>query len=148
MNISKAVNYNKDFYLWALQTAQLIRENKFNEIDKEHVAEEIESMGKSDKRELVNRFALLLAHLLKWMFQPERRGNSWKYTIKEQRFEIAELLEDSPSLKKEIDAQLGYAYQKALVIAIKETGLAPDTFPENCPFTFEETLDHNFLPAI
>lgn len=138
--------YDKDFYAWALHSAELIREGKFSEIDTEHLAEEIESMGKSDKRELVNRFAVLLAHLLKWQFQPGRRGNSWKYTIQTQRFEVNELLEDSPSLKYEIDKKLEHAYEKALLIAINETGLNQEIFPNKCPFPLEQALDADFFP--
>lgn len=138
--------YEKDFYAWALHSAELIRQGKLAEVDLEHIAEEIESMGKSDKRELVSRFAVLLAHLLKWQFQPERRGNSWKYTIKTQRFEVTELLDDSPSLKYELDKQLEHAYEKALLLAVNETGLSQDTFPDSCPFSLEQSLDSNFFP--
>jgi hypothetical protein len=138
--------YDKDFYAWALHNAELIRQGKLSEVDLEHVAEEIESIGRSDKRELINRFAILLSHLLKWHYQPERRGNSWKYTIKTQRFEVVELLKDSPSLKYELDKQLYYAYEKALLLTVEQTGLSQDTFPITCPFSLNQALDNNFLP--
>lgn len=138
--------YDKDFYAWALQSAELIRQGRFSEIDLENVAEEIESMGRSNKRELISRFAVLLAHLLKWQSQSERRSNSWKYTIEEQRFEISDLLEESPSLKYELDKQLEHAYQRALLIAVKETGISKAMFPKSCPFSLEQSLDPNFLP--
>ena len=138
--------YDQDFYSWILHNVALLRAGKFAEVDIEHVAEEIESMGKSDKRELISRFAILLAHLLKWKFQPERRGNSWKYTIEEQRFEIADLLEESPSLKYELDKNLDHAYQKSLLITVKETGMSKKTFPESCPFSLEQSLHFDFLP--
>ena len=138
--------YEKDFYSWICHNVALIRAGKFSEIDAEHVAEELEDMGKSEKRELTSRFAILIAHLLKWGFQPERRGNSWKYTIEEQRFELTDLLEDSPSLKYELDKQLGHAYQKALLIVIKETGLPKKTFLVHCPFSLKNILDQSFLP--
>src|SRR5262245_16613266 len=99
-------SYSKDFYAWALYNAELIRQGKFTKIDSENIAEELESMGKSERRELINRFAVLLEHLLKWQYQPERRGKSGKYSIKEQRFKIKILLDDSPSLNHELDAQL------------------------------------------
>ena len=143
MNTQK--EYEIDFYSWTLHSAQLLREGKFSELDIENVAEEIESMGKSDKRELISRFALLLSHLLKWQYQPERRGNSWKHTIKNQRLEVKELLKDSPSLKYELDKQ-EYAYEKALNIAIEETGLSENTFPKNCPFSLEQCFNDQFLP--
>lgn len=146
MTFRNSHNYDKDFYAWALNNAALIRSQQFSKVDAQHVAEELESMGKSERRELINRFALLLAHLLKWLHQPERRGNSWKYTIKEQRFEVNELLEDSPSLDHQLDEQLVYAYKKALLTAIKETGLSLDAFPEVCPFSLAEVLEENFFP--
>lgn len=145
MDMKTEREYEKDFYSWTLHSAKLLRDGKFSEVDIENVAEEIESMGKSDKRELISRFALLLSHLLKWQYQPERRGNSWKHTIKNQRLEVRELLKDSPSLKYEIDNQIEYAYEKALNIAIEETGLSESTFPKNCPFSLEQCLDNEFI---
>jgi hypothetical protein len=138
--------YEKDFYAWSLHNAALIREGKLSEVDLEHVAEEIEDMGKNNRRELISRLAVLLAHLLKWKFQPERRGNSWKYTIKRQRFEVRDLLKESPSLKHELDKKLNYAYEKALITAVEETGLSQSAFPETSPFSLVEALDENFFP--
>lgn len=146
MNAKVQHEYSKDFYAWALHNAELIRRGKLSEVDLENIAEEIESMGKSERRELINRLAILIAHLLKWHFQPERRGNSWKYTIKTQRFEVTELLNDSPSLKYELDKQLEHAYEKALLLAVNETGLSQDTFPDSCPFSLEQSLDSTFFP--
>jgi hypothetical protein len=138
--------YEKDFYAWIRHNVALIRAGKLSEIDSEHVAEELESMGKSDKRELISRFAILLGHLLKWKFQPKRRGNSWKYTIETQRFDVSELLSDSPSLNYELEKQLQHAYEKALLIASNETGLAQTTFPKICPFSLKESLNAEFFP--
>ncbi len=142
----KLSEYHQDFYQWTLHNAVLIRQRKFSELDIDHLAEELESMGRSDKRELINRFAILLAHLLKWQFQPERRSNSWKYTIEEQRFEVTELLEDSPSLKPELQQKINRAYHKALLMAATETGLSKDKFPQKCPFSFTKALNLDFLP--
>lgn len=142
-----SIKYEKDFYAWALYNAELIRQGKISQIDFENIAEEIESMGKSDRRELVNRFAVLLSHLLKWKHQPERRGNSWKYTIKTQRLEVNELLLDSPSLKYELKSQFDYAYEKALLIVIKETGLSLTSFNKLCPFSLDESLSPDFFPS-
>lgn len=139
-------NYGKDFYAWALYNAELIRTGKFSEVDRKNVAEELESMGKSEKRELINRFAILLAHLLKWQFQSARRGNSWKYTIEEQRDEVLDLLEDSPSLKHELSQKLDRAYRSAVLLAATETGLSKEAFPAECPFSIAETLRPDFLP--
>lgn len=144
---SKIATYEKDFYAWSLHNAQLIREKHFSEVDTDHLAEELESMGKSEKRELTHRLAVLLMHLLKWRYQPTRRSNSWKYTIEEQRFEIEELLTDSPSLKKGLKTQFEHAYQKALLMAAKETGLDVDEFPNQLPFTFSKVLGKKFFPG-
>jgi hypothetical protein len=145
-NIIISNSYEHDFYAWSMQNAELVRQGRWEEIDQENVAEELEYMGKREKRELVNRLAVLLAHLLKWQFEPERRSNSWKYTIENQREELSELLEDSPSLGYEIEDRLAKAYKKALRIAVRETGIRINSFPETCPFSFEQTLDDNFFP--
>lgn len=139
--------YEKDFYAWTTHNAKLLREGKFSEMDVEHIAEEIESMGKSEKRELMSRLAVLLAHLLKWQFQPERQSNSWKYTIEEQRDEVLELLDESPSLKHEIKEKLERAYRKAILWAATEMGVNKSIFQEKCPFSLEETLNKNFYPG-
>lgn len=146
MNAKIERKYNKDFYAWLMHNAALLRQGRFSEVDNEHLAEELESMGRSDKRELINRLAILLAHLLKWQFQPERRGNSWQYTIAEQRFELIDLLKESPSLKPELSRALAHAYQKAVLLAVKETGINKTTLPTHCPFSLAQSLDENFLP--
>lgn len=133
--------YEKDFYAWLLNSAQLLRQGKFSELDVEQVAEELEGMARSDKRQLLNRFAVLLAHLLKWQYQPEKRSKSWERTIREQRKRISLLLEESPSLKSEIDQKLSDAYEIAVLSAANETGLDDDRFPESCEYSLEEVLD-------
>jgi hypothetical protein len=133
--------YEKDFYAWLLKSAQLLRQGKFSELDVEQVAEELEGMARSDKRQLLNRFAVLLAHLLKWQYQPEKRSKSWERTIREQRKRISLLLEESPSLKSEIDQKLSDAYEIAVLSAANETGLDDDRFPESCEYSWEEVLD-------
>lgn len=138
--------YKQDFYAWALNNARLLREGKLAEADIENVAEEIESMGKSEKRELINRLAILIAHLLKWQFQPARRSNSWKYTIEEQRDEIVDLFAESPSLKNEIEQQLARAYKRGVLIAATETNLGKEVFPATCPFSLEKLISSKFFP--
>lgn len=142
----KIQEYNKDFYAWVTHNTDLIRQGRISEIDVEHIAEELESMGKSEKRELINRLAILLSHLLKWEIQPGLRGNSWKYTVKEQRIQIADLLDESPSLNHELEEKIGHAYKQAVIIAIRETGLEEEKFPKNCPFSLSQCLDDSFLP--
>jgi type II secretory pathway component PulM len=91
--------YDEDFAIWTSETARLLRERRFDEVDIEHVAEEIEDMGKRDKRELYSRLTVLIAHLLKWKWQPERKTKSWRSTIVTQRAELRRLFEQSPSLR-------------------------------------------------
>ncbi len=138
--------YDQDFYNWLITNSQLIKEKRFSEIDAENIVEELESMGKSEKRELMSRLAVLLAHLLKWSYQPEQRSNSWKYTIEEQRRAVEEVLDDSPSLKYQLDQKFNEAYSKAILIAARETGFAKAKFPKDCPFTWEQAIDDNFWP--
>ncbi len=139
--------YDKDFYSWAMENANLLRQEKFSEIDIEHIAEELESMGRSDKRELASRLAILMAHLLKWQFQPTMRSTSWKLTIKAQRMGVLRLLRESPSLKHQLDSVEEDAYEEAKVLAAKETGLIESTFPIPCPFTFDQCLESVFFPG-
>ena len=145
--MSRNPQYQEDFYAWALNSAKLLRQGKFKEIDVEHIAEEMESMGGRDKRELINRFSVLIMHLLKWQFQPDRRCNSWKYTIKEQRIQIVDLLEESPSLKNELKEKFDHAYRKAIVSAVAETGISESSFPAECEYKLEDCLRDDFFPG-
>lgn len=145
-NSQLSQEYEQDFFAWINHNVQLLHEGKISEIDVEHIAEELESMGRSEKRELINRLAVLLSHLLKWQIQPGLRGNSWKYTIKEQRLQISELLEESPSLNHKLEENMNHAYKKGKLIAIKETGVEEDEFPKKCPFTLSHALDDSFYP--
>jgi hypothetical protein len=142
------VKYEQDFYAWAMQTVQALREGRLSEADLEHVAEELEDMGRSEKRALTNRLAVLLRHLLKWRHQPERHGNSWRYTIEEQRVRVAKLLEDNPSLKHELEGMVSHAYRLAVLRAARETGISKSVFPDTCPFTLEQILDDGFWPEL
>ena len=127
--------YDRDFYAWASEQAALLRAGKLDTADIEHIAEEIESMGRTEKRELVNRLAVLLLHLLKWQYQPGLQGNSGRLTIEEQRYRLADHLDDNPSLKSKLDQAIHDAYRLALIEAEKETGLARRSFPPTCPPT-------------
>jgi len=138
--------HDRDFYTWTYRQADLLREGRFNELDTTHLIEELESMGARERRELGNRLAVLLAHLLKWQYQPERQGNSWRRTIKIQRIEINDLLADNPGLKSELDGLFAKAYQKARVLAADETSFEEGIFPSETPFTLQEVLDLEFLP--
>ena len=138
--------YERDFYAWANEQAALLRSGKFLAADIENIAEEIESMGKSEKRELVNRLAVLLLHLLKWQFQPKRRGASWEGTIRVQRRDLTAHLEDNPSLKSNLPETLSRAYGNAAILAPGETRLPKATFPATCPWSFEQIMDEEFWP--
>lgn len=142
------VLYQKDYYGWLQENAQLIRERKFSEIDAENLIEELESMGKSEKRELSSRLTILLMHLLKWQYQTVRRSTIWRNTIAVQRIDILDLLEDSPSLRTEILDKIEIAYEKAVLAAEVETGIEKANFPAECPFSLEQILDETFLPEI
>ncbi len=138
--------YDRDFYAWANEQAALLRAGKLDAADIAHIAEEIESMGKTEKRELVSRLSVLLLHLLKWQCQPERRGASWEATITVQRDDLADHLRDNPSLKAKLDEAVTDAYRKAAILAAGETSLPKSTFPALCPWSFEQLMDMDFWP--
>ena len=139
--------YDADFFNWTQCTAQLIRQGRFHEIDAEHVAEEIEVMGKRDRREIRSRLIVLVKHLLKWQFQPERRQrSSWGATIVEQRTQLALALNDSPSLRSVARNEIPKLYANAVRGAIRETRMDAGSFPSSCPYAAEEILDPDFFP--
>jgi hypothetical protein len=138
--------YDKDFYAWLIKSAELLKQRKFDELDIEHIVEEIESMGRSEKKQLMTRISLLIAHLLKWQYQPERRTNSWKLTIKEQRKQVIKLLGENPSLKNKIEIE--DVYESAVIIASRETEIIEYDFPKRCSFSLKECLDHDYFPEI
>jgi hypothetical protein len=144
--MSHSTLYDQDFYAWANEQAALLRAGKLSEADLEHIAEEIESMGKTEKRELASRLAVLLLHLLKWQYQPARRGASWEVTISTQRRALTEHLKDNPSLKSKLAEAIEYAYGNARDEAYAETGLPRATFPTACPWTFAQMMDAEFWP--
>ena len=138
--------YEQDFYAWTQQQAQLLKAGRLDECDLEHLIGEIESMGASERRELINRLAILLAHLLKWHYQPNYRGRSWQLTIKEQRRQLLRLLDDNPSLKARFEEFIPMAYGDAILLAAKETGFEESIFPNTCPYSMMEILADNYLP--
>ncbi len=141
------MDYEKDYYLWLENTADLLREEKLAALDILHLVEEIEDMGKSEKRSLYSNLKILLMHLLKYRYQPEKRSNSWRYTIEEHRQRIAEALSDSPSLKNYLLEIFDKCYQDAKQLAEKKTGLGLEAFPTESTCTTEETLDPDYLPT-
>jgi hypothetical protein len=139
-------DYECDFYAWANEQAALLRAGRLDKADIEHIAEEIASMGRTEKRELVNRLVILLAHLLKWRFQPTLRGNSWRLTIEDQRDQLEDHLGDNPSLKATLPEAMKAAYRRAVLVAARETGVDREAFPGVCPWSFEQTTDKDFWP--
>lgn len=139
--------YERDFYAWLNDQAAKLRARSHNDIDWDNLAEEVESVGISQKREIRRRLELLVHHLLKWQFQPGRRSESWRITIGEQRTFIPGIIEDSPSLARFLADAYEKAYSAGRKAAINETGFRPETFPTKPPFTVEEALDEKFLPG-
>jgi hypothetical protein len=142
----KSPLYDRDFFAWSQQQAELLRAGKLAQADIEHIVEEIDSMGRAEKRELISRLSVLLLHLLKWRSQPEKRGPSWEASIRVQRNRLADHLDDNPSLRPTLPRALASAYRDAALEAVAETGLAGTTFPEVCPWTVEQVLDGGFWP--
>jgi hypothetical protein len=141
-----SVAYDDDFFAWTQEQARLLRGGELADVDAGNLAEEIESMGKSDRREIGNRLVVLLGHLLKWQFQPSARSTSWSGTIVEQRQQIDSVIADSPSLRSAVSETLDHAYHRACRLAAAETDLAETVFPSTCPYTPEQILSEDFLP--
>ena len=144
--MSAADLYDRDFYEWTLRNAELLRAGKASEADLDHIAEEIEDMGKRERRELVSRLGVLIGHLLKWQAQPDRRTRSWEATIRPQREEISDLLEEMPSLRRYLEGNLAKAYRHGVIAASTETRLPIEDFLSTSPFSLDVLLDPDFLP--
>ena len=143
----KSTLYDRDFFAWSLEQSKLLRGGNLAKADIDHIAEEIESMGRAEKRELISRLSVLLLHLLKWRYQTDKRGPSWEASIRVQRNRLADHLNDNPSLKPLLPQALASAYRDAALEAVAETGLAGSTFPETCPWTVEQVSDGGFWPG-
>lgn len=139
--------YETDFYSWTQEQAELLRHQQWNQLDLPNLIEEIESLGKQQRAELRNRLKVLIGHLLKWEHQTERRSRSWLMTIRVQRRDIQELLEENPSLKPYLQQALQKIYESGRDLATGETNLPLKTFPENCPYTLEEIFRDGFYPG-
>ncbi|MCE4545246.1 MULTISPECIES: DUF29 domain-containing protein [unclassified Caballeronia] len=141
--------YEKDVVAWAEEQAALLRAGKLASIDIEHIAEEIEDVGKSEQRDFASRMAVLLAHLLKWQWQPDRRGASWETTIRVQRAAIERRLKKTPSLKPMLDDDdwISDMWGDARQQAAKEMNVGMAILPENCPWSMTDSLSDEFLPG-
>jgi hypothetical protein len=139
--------YEADFYTWTRQQADALRRRSGNELDWENLAEELDTLGRTEARELFSRYVVLLTHLLKWQYQPERRGRSWSNTIIAQRRDLAKHLRQNPGLKAVETEEYVDAYARARLDASTETDLDLDTFPETPPFTIEQAKDDAWMPS-
>jgi hypothetical protein len=139
--------YEADFYAWTQEQAKLLREHQWALVDVANLIEEIETLGRQERRELRNRLAVLLGHLLKWQFQSEKRSNSWLATIREQRREVETLLQENPSLKSYLNEAVQLAYQSGVDLAVRETNLPYETFPDACLYSLEQALNDEVLPT-
>ncbi len=142
----KTTLYDKDYCLWLEETVQLLREGRVTELDVNHLIEEIEDMGISQKNALESNLIVLLMHLLKWKYQPEKQSGSWRGSIREHRRRILKAFRNSPSLKRYFEEIFQESYQEARKQAADETGLSLNIFPETCPFKIEQILDPEYLP--
>ncbi|MCJ2542181.1 DUF29 domain-containing protein [Thermostichus vulcanus] len=137
--------YESDFYAWTQTQVDLLRSGKLEELDWENLVEEIESLGKAERRELEGRLRVIVIHLLKWQFQPALRSRSWQLTLQEQHIRLQAHLQDNPSLQGWIPEALRRVYPLAVIGAERETGL--ESFPDECPFTIEQILATDFFPT-
>jgi hypothetical protein len=142
----KSTNYDQDFFDWTQEQALLLRSGELSQIDVSNIAEEIESLGRRDRRELVDRLETLITDLLKWRCQPGARCGNWRSAIASQRYEIELILRDSPSLRRYAFEHLEEPYGGARERTIEDLGLLQPDFPADCPFTPDQILAKDFLP--
>lgn len=143
-----ASDYDTDFYEWTQHQAAALAAGHVSELDLANLAEEIESLGKRDQRELTSRLGVLVMRMLKWRYQPERRrtGRSWWNTIRTQRRDIRQLLQQSPSLRRLVPEIIEADFLDMRFDASQQTGLPLEIFPETCPWMAEQVLDETFWP--
>lgn len=144
---SASTLYEKDLYAWTQEQTELLRNYQWSQLDLPNLIEEIESLGKQQRQELRNRLSVLIAHLLKWEYQPQRRSRSWLATIRVHRRDILRLLEDNPSLKSCLEDILLEAFENSRDLAMGETDLPEQIFPVACPYSSTEIFDNRFYPG-
>jgi Domain of unknown function DUF29 len=138
--------YERDFYLWVEEQVRLLREGRLNELDVANLLEEVEWMGRSEKRAIKSNLIVVLVHLLKYQFQPDQRSSNWRGSIVEHRRRLRDDLKDSPSLHGYASEIFREAYEDAREQASVESGLPLRALPKASPYTLEQTLDPEFLP--
>lgn len=144
--MSKAALYDQDFLEWTQQQAEYLRKGCWAGLDVENLVEELEALGRSEQKELGSYLQVLLMHMLKCQYQPERRTKSWDNTLSNCRDKIQDCLEDTPSLQRFLQNSewVEKYYRRACRDAAKETNKAVETFPTECPYTIEQILDSDF----
>lgn len=140
MSFNGQTPYEQDFYKWTQNQASFLKNKEFSKLDIDHLIEEIESLGRSEKRAIESYLANLILHLLKIKFQPSKHTKTWDLSVRNSRHKIGVLLEENPSLKRYLPNILNEAYFTARLSAIVETGLDEDLFPEKCEWTLKEIL--------
>lgn len=138
--------YDHDYYAWLNEQAACLQERRFSALDLPHLIDEIQDLARAEKREIESRLGVLLIHLLKWSYQPDKRSGGWRATIIEQRARILKRLQESPSLRGYPGEILAEEYGLAVSEAAAETGIAAKTFPAKCPYSIDQVLDPDFLP--
>ena len=136
--------YERDFYSWLMEQARLLREGRFDALDRDNLSEEIEALGREQFNKLVSALRVLMLHVLKWDHQPALRSRSWALSIAEQRLEIADVLADNPGLKPRISEAIARAYRRARIEAVKETGLDESKFAATCPYSLDDLMSRVF----
>ncbi|MEA5621227.1 DUF29 domain-containing protein [Cronbergia sp. UHCC 0137] len=140
--------YETDFYRWTIEQSERLRFGKIDGLDLENLAQEIESLGRQERRELESRLGVLIGHLLKWQYQPEKRVRSWQITINHQRREIHKLLGDNPSLKSYLDMAVKEGFISGLDLVLAETPIKKKILPSDCPYTIGQIFDSSFPVGI
>ncbi|WP_237476412.1 DUF29 domain-containing protein [Lichenibacterium dinghuense] len=133
-------SYDVDVHAWAMQQAELIKLGRFQELDVDNLVDEVEDMARRVRQEFVSRLSLVLAHVLKWEHQPQRRSGSWARTIREQRRQLDALLAEAPSLGARLPQMFEEAFKQGRVAALNETGLEDGDIPEVTTLTYREAM--------
>ena len=140
------ISYEQDFYSWTQEQAELLKNGRFSELDIANLIEEVESMGRGEKRELESRLTCLLLHFLKWKYQEIRRKRRWQLSIDGQRIQFEQILSENPGLKSALDEIIEKAYRLAVIQAALKTKITMAVFPECCPWTLTQLLEDGFYP--
>ncbi len=137
-------SYERDFYSWLLEQARLVREGRWDAVDRDNVAEEIESLGREQFNKLESALRVLMLHMLKWDHEPQLRSRSWVLSIEAQRLELEDVIADNPGLRPRIPEAIARGYRKARLEAARETGIAKESFPETCPYGWNDIVSRVF----